>query len=72
MNNGWEKWGAHVLSELEENKENHKQLHEGINDIKETLAEMRGEAKVKKWVWSVGLPLLISMVATGAALATVL
>ena len=72
MDNGWEKWGAHVLSELEENKAHHEKLHEGISDIKETLAEMRGESKARKWVWSVGLPLLISTVATGAALATVL
>jgi len=45
--NGWTEWGKHVLKELEENKDDHKEMKKLLSQIQQDLAAL----KVKAGAW---------------------
>ena len=67
--NGWSSAEQMVLYRLNQNDDAHEKLYDGINEIKETLAEMKGGSRAKTWLFSTVFPAII---AVSVALLTVL
>ena len=61
MGNGWEQWKNHVLSELKDNKGDHKCIVEKLDRVRQDIAALQ----VKSGVWGlVGglIPVLIMVI----------
>jgi hypothetical protein len=66
--NGWSKAEEMVMYRLNQNDEQHEKIFDGIEEIKDILAEMRGKSKAQTWLFSTVFPAVISI---GVALLTV-
>jgi hypothetical protein len=49
--NGWNEWSRHVLRELERINQQVEKLHDEMSDLRQDLAIVRTELRLKAGIW---------------------
>jgi hypothetical protein len=50
-NDGWNEWSRHVLRELERINQQGEKLHDEVADLRQDLAVVRTELRLKAGIW---------------------
>jgi hypothetical protein len=65
--NGWSEWRNHVLNELKENKEDHKELRESVQAINDNLIVFKTERRLLGFISTTFIAGVVSLLVAVAS-----